>query len=366
MPSSHRRRTRNDFEADDDYDGVAGPSSRHHRVSDVNEGESGLVDEEGEENPDNDATAINAGDATVHKLVRYALSCEYARQPIRRSDISIKVFNDIGGPNNSGAGRNFKHVFARAQKVLEEVFGMRMVELPPREKVTISQKRAAQKAERASSSTKTWVLTTTLPSQFRVPDIIQPPQAPTSILESSYIALYTIVISLITLSGGSIPEERLERYFRRMGAEMHTPVDRTERVMQRLLKEGYIVKNRSLDSGEEIIEYTVGPRGKVEVGKKGVAALVGEVYGFGRNAASREPNPWDREDNEARDKQNFEDFQARLRRSLGLVEGEDIHDPADHAAMNAEVKEAEAAQTQSRKSRRASRRNADDWDGEEE
>lgn len=81
------------------------------------------------------------GDATVQKLVRFALSCEYARQPIRRSDISLKVFNDIGGPNNAGTGRNFRQVFAKAQKVLEEVFGMRMVELPVREKVTISQRR---------------------------------------------------------------------------------------------------------------------------------------------------------------------------------------------------------------------------------
>lgn len=234
---------------------------------------------------------------------------------------------------------------------------------------------AAQKAERATTSTKTWVLTTTLPSKFRVPDIIQPSQAPTSITESSYIALYTVVISLITLSGGSISEERLERYFRRMGAEIHTPIDRTERVLQRMLKEGYIVKNRSVDSGEELIEYTVGPRGKVEVGLRGVAALTGEVYGYGADALERKPGDRSEERGQGEDdetessrtsKSDLTEFQARLRRSLGLAADEPIADPVDLAAANAEVAEQQATQNQARKSRRTSRRNADDWDGEEE
>jgi hypothetical protein len=62
------------------------------------------------------------------------LACEYARQPIRKADISAKVL-----PSNSG--RMLKSVFAEAQNMLREVFGMEMVELPVREKVTLQQKR---------------------------------------------------------------------------------------------------------------------------------------------------------------------------------------------------------------------------------
>ncbi|KAI5284208.1 hypothetical protein KEM54_001522 [Ascosphaera aggregata] len=391
MPVSGRRRTRDEFEADDGAEDVDGPAWRRRRSSGVVNDEATGEDYDDEGGDSHDATAINAQDAIVQRFVRYALSCEYARQPIRRSDIGVKVFNDIGGLNSVGTGRSFKAVFAKVQKVLEDVFGMRMVELPAREKITISQRRAAQKVERTSASTKTWVLTTTLPSKFRVPEIIQPPQAPTVTTESIYVGFYTFVISLITLSGGTISEERLERYFRRMGVEMHTPIDRTERIIQRMLKEGYIIRNRSVDSGEEVIEYVVGPRGKVEVGMRGVAALVGEVYGFGPHAfEDKDANEMNEgagtrqveteggmdggnDENQGENarqpvRSDLKEFQSKLRRSLGLVPGEHISDPVDLAAANAEMVGTQVAtqnQTQPRRSRRVSGRGLDDRDGDD-
>jgi MAGE family len=70
----------------------------------------------------------------AQNLVRYALSCEYSRTPIRRADIGTKVLS-------GGHGRQFKEVFAQAQFMLQTTFGMEMEELPVREKVTNAQKR---------------------------------------------------------------------------------------------------------------------------------------------------------------------------------------------------------------------------------
>jgi len=70
----------------------------------------------------------------VKKLVRLALASEYSRQPIRRSDIGAKALGEQGS-------RPFKAVFEGAQKALRTRFGMEMVELPQREKVTVSQRR---------------------------------------------------------------------------------------------------------------------------------------------------------------------------------------------------------------------------------
>lgn len=54
----------------------------------------------------------------------------------------------------------------------------------------------------------------------------------------------------------------------------------TERVLKRMEREGYIAKVRErIGDGEESIDYVVGPRGKAEVGERGVAAVVREVYG---------------------------------------------------------------------------------------
>lgn len=72
----------------------------------------------------------------VKKLVRLALACEYSRQPVRRNDISQKVL----GEHASGA-RQFRPVFDDAQRVLRDRFGMQMVELPLKDKVTVSQRR---------------------------------------------------------------------------------------------------------------------------------------------------------------------------------------------------------------------------------
>ncbi|KAI9774382.1 MAG: Altered inheritance of mitochondria protein 18 mitochondrial [Geoglossum simile] len=228
----------------------------------------------------------STADQLAKKMVRLALACEFSRQPIRRADISAK------GPD----GRRFKQVFEEAQKQLRDKFGMEMTELPIREKVTISQRRAAQRTEKAATTSKTYVLTSTLPPKYR--SMLPPPQAPTINLESSYIGLYTFLVSVISLSGGSIAEAKLERYLKRTNADQYTPVDKTEKLLHRLCKEGYLMRIKESSGGEEVVEYMVGPRGKVEVGSGGVAGLVRGVYGESAT----------------------EDLDARIWRSMGLNE----------------------------------------------
>lgn len=77
----------------------------------------------------------------VKKLVRLALACEYQRKPIRRAEISERVLGT--------AGRQFKAVFAQTQLQLRAVFGMEMVELPAREKVTLAQRRGETRHSRS-------------------------------------------------------------------------------------------------------------------------------------------------------------------------------------------------------------------------
>ncbi|KAL3477911.1 MAGE family-domain-containing protein [Aspergillus californicus] len=239
-------------------------------------------------------------DVMVKKLVRLALSSEYSRQPIRRVDISNKVLGEMGT-------RQFKAVFEAAQKVLVETFGMQLTELPGKEKVTIQQRRAAQKVDRPSAGNRSWIVTSTLPSKYRKQDILRPTRAP---MESTYTGLYTFLISVILLNGGTVQEQKLDRYLSRVNAETYTPIDRTDRVLQRLCKEGYLVRTREMDGGDEIIEYMVGPRGKVEVGARGAAGLVREVYGRQRMVEDDNITPGERH--------KMEEFEFRLGRSLGI------------------------------------------------
>ncbi|KAJ5184697.1 MAGE protein [Penicillium cf. griseofulvum] len=254
-------------------------------------------------NSDDDGpSASNSTDAMVKKMVRFAIASEYSRLPIRRNDISTKVLGEQGS-------RQFKLVFDQAQRELKQRFGMEMTELPAREKVTITQRRAAQKTEKPSSANKSWIVTSTLPLPYRSSDILIPTKAPSLYTESTYTGLYSFIIALIVLNGGSLAEQKLDRYLTRTNADVATPVDRTDRLLQRLCKEGYIIKTREMDGGEEVIEYVLGPRGKIEVGTGGVAGLVRTVYG---------KNQGDHESLTQLQREDLEDFEAKLGRSLGI------------------------------------------------
>lgn len=213
---------------------------------------------------------------------------------IRADDVVVMA------PNT---GRQFKHVFTEAQEQLRSVFGVELTELPVKEKVTISQKRAAQRSgTQGSSTSKSYILTSTLPARYRKHTVLQPPQIPSTGAEASYIGLTTFVLAVIYLSTSqTISESRLEKHLKRMNADNYVLAgEKTEKVLKRMERENYIVKVRERDGGgEESVEYVIGPRGKVEVGEIGVAGLVREVYG--------------KEDAEA------DELERRLVRSLGDV-----------------------------------------------
>jgi len=174
---------------------------------------------------------------------------------------------------------------------------MELTELPLKEKVTLEQRRKAQKQEKQATSSNAWILTTCLPVRYRVPEIVSPPRAPTVEHESNYVGLYTFIVSLIYLSNGTVTEGKLESFLKKMNADNSTPVAKTGVLLQKMIKEGYIVRHKDSSAGEEQIMYTVGPRGRAEIGEDGVAGLARTVYGTGG-----------------------EDLEKRLARSLGLNE----------------------------------------------
>ena len=98
-----------------------------------------------------------------------------------------------------------------------------------------------------------------------------------------------------------IPEPKLERYLKRVNADNHClGGEKTEKILKRMEREGYVFKVRERDGGgEESVDYVVGPRGKAEIGEKGVAGVARKVYG--------------KKDLEA------EELEKRLVRSLGEV-----------------------------------------------
>ncbi|KAJ5084418.1 hypothetical protein NUU61_008997 [Penicillium alfredii] len=300
-------------------------------------------------NEDGGTGAPTTTDALVKKMVRLALASEYARLTIRRGDISAKVLGEQGV-------RQFKTVFEAAQRELRTRFGMEMTELPAREKVTVTQRRGefylsvpalGPKSRKTLQHQQSLDRNQHAPPAYRTPAILTPPKAPSSGTDSTYTALYTFLIAVISLNGGSLAEQKLERYLARTNADTYTPIDRTDRLLQRLCREGYLIKTREMDGGEEVVEYMVGPRGKVEVGSGGVAGLVRRVYG--RDGGGDD-------DGTMAEQEIQQEFEARLGRSLGVV----------GVRRQAEAEEEGQQRRQSQAPRRSSRRAAEEEEDEEE
>lgn len=164
---------------------------------------------------------------------------------------------------------------------------------------------AAAKNDKANKSTASWVLTSILPSEFHHPEILPPSAVPTESEEGKYTGIYSVIVTLISLSGGSLNDSKLDRYMKRMHLEDNTPLEGYEKpaaLLKRMEKDGYIVRVKETGpGGEEDISWILGSRAKVEIGDAGVSGLTKAVYGDLDDAAS-------------------EDLERRIARSLGVGE----------------------------------------------
>ena len=113
-----------------------------------------------------------------------------------------------------------------------------------------------------------------------------------------------------------------------------------------------MVRNREIDGGEEVIEYMVGPRGKIEVGEAGVAGLVREVYG--------RTDPEENDDGPAPGQNEEADgFEKRLERSL-IANRREKQRPGPDQSGDHETGRADTQGTTGRKNNRRRRPQDDD------
>jgi hypothetical protein len=124
----------------------------------------------------------------------------------------------------------------------------------------------------------------TLPDEIRLlPDLLDPHDNNDAV----YQGLVTVILSLVYLNAGILQEgtsigdlvdlESLKRYFRYLSIEENTPIMSTEKLLQTMIKQGYIDKVQDTASGELRHDFHLGPRGKVEVGKQGTLDFIKKV-----------------------------------------------------------------------------------------
>lgn len=128
-----------------------------------------------------------------------------------------------------------------------------------------------------------YVLSSTLPEVYRSAAILRPSRVPSAEEEAIYVAFYTTVVSLISLSGGELSEQKLRRQLGRMNADQNVSMEKTDMTLKRMERQGYVVRKVDHQSagqdGDQSVTWHVGPRAKEEIGLDGIMGLVREVYG---------------------------------------------------------------------------------------
>jgi hypothetical protein len=161
-----------------------------------------------------------------------------------------------------------------------------------------------------------YILTSTLPEAYRSAAILGPSKTPSPDDEATYAGFYTLIITLISLSNGELSEQKLKRHLQRMNADQNVSMDKTEAILKKMERQGYVIKRVERpplgQDGEHIITWHVGPRGKEEVGLGGVMGMTREIYG----------ESWD------------EEMEKKLRASLNIRQAQqnDDDDEADAEA----------------------------------
>ncbi|KAF5553546.1 non-structural maintenance of chromosome element 3 [Fusarium napiforme] len=268
MPPQRRRRPAQDEESEEDVR----PRQRNRADSEEeSEQEASDAEMDGDQHH-----AQSADDQLVKKLVRYVISCEYSRTAIRRDGIKERVLGT--------QGRSFRRIFDLAQTQLKRVWGMELRELPVREKMSLQEKRQAMKSNaQPKLGSGAYILTSILPDAYRHASILTPSKTPSADDEATYAGFYTMVISVISLSGGELSEQKLKRYLQRLNADRNVSMEKTEIILKRMEKQGYVVKRVERpplgQDGDPTTTWHVGPRGKEEVGVDGVMGMTREVYG---------------------------------------------------------------------------------------
>ncbi|KAJ2491794.1 hypothetical protein IWW37_001993 [Coemansia sp. RSA 2050] len=219
-------------------------------------------------------------------LVRYALACHASGKPLKRENLKAHVLGNT-------PARNTRQLLDRANELLTQNFGLKMVALPSHEKVLT----AAPKAQPAPAK---WVLQSTLPDAAR-----QRLDLPQSDDDQAILGFAATVLSLVFVSNMSVSVDQLVLYVRKLGPpQCIAPVDSrgasdahldsaAREAIAYLTRHGYLDKvklgasetqatQQPTDGGDhhdDGMVYTWGPKAKIEFQPLDMARFIAAATG---------------------------------------------------------------------------------------
>ena len=259
--------------------------------------------------------AQHVGETNITKkaqdLVRLALFHEYERTPIRRDHIIKHI---VG----KEASRAFPIIFSQAQNILRTTFAFELVEARGRgtenplltqqeaaldERVGSKRRRTDETVRKASTSTHTYILRSTLP--LDILKVMASDESGDPVLdwdtsegELGTMGLLFVVLGIILVSGRQAPDTRIRACLAQVslsidrvmpislqplesGTSDHASRHTLDMFFQRAMRQGYLERVRAADTSQQTsaLEWRWGPRSEVEMGEHAVASFMAELYG---------------------------------------------------------------------------------------
>lgn len=310
-------------------------SSRQHQDGSEDSDDAEVLLDQTQTQTNGKGTAIPDADMQlmVRNFVRLALAMEYTRTPIKREEISKRVFvNDHK--------RCFAAVFDRTQARLRSTLGMELVELPAKDKtrgMTVTQQRKAAHTQATTGShiiskpSKSWILRTLLPY-----DLKHIAQRQHQEQERNYNAVVTIICIIVAMSDDQCClEGRVQSSLERLGWYPSTPAGLFEEVIARMTKQNYIDRIKDDQSMEGSFSLAIGPRGKLETlgNRDELLDLVAAIYTTGRRDGNGDSDGRSGPDSGAGDSRSSADVKDRLKRlindTLDIDDDDNLRDHED-------------------------------------
>lgn len=216
----------------------------------------------------------------VKNFVRLALASEHTRTPIRREEISKKVFvNDHK--------RCFKLIYDRTQLRLQHTFGMKLVELPAKDRtknMTMTQQRRNAHHQASANPTtsnykanRSWILQNILP-----PELKQISQRQHMESERNYNAVVMIILIIVVMSDDqTCTENRVISILERLSWTPQTSAGPFDEVITKMTRQAYVERVKDDQSVDGSYNLFVGPRGKMETlwNREDLLSLIVTIYG---------------------------------------------------------------------------------------
>ncbi|KAI7857359.1 MAGE family-domain-containing protein [Circinella umbellata] len=208
----------------------------------------------------------------VKDTVRYALVCEYKRQPIRRDDINKKILQE--------RSRDFNRVQVAANRKLKHLFGFEMVDLGPKEKPTLDSKKN-KPTPKTSNTVKAYILSSNINSSYRTPEIIN-----RSDEEYEMTGLLYVILALIFTNEQIMSEADIIEHLDRLGVmdDSDTFGDR-EKLLDTFVRQNYLIRSKSGNdpNDENSREYYWGTRARAEITGEDIMGFIVSTYGSDEN-----------------------------------------------------------------------------------